>query len=188
MTRMTDQDREVTVCVDTRGETYHAAVVDRIGRHLADRVFPATGAGHRQLLSWLHSHGKITAAGARGISAYGANLTVIEVTRPDRKARRTKDKSDPIDAHAVAASGRASDIPKTHDGVVEATRLTAGPPPLGGQGPHTGRQPGPTALIITPDVLHSDQKWDGRPTQVPYSCGKHSAQTSIQPINPASFK
>lgn len=47
---MTDQYVEVIAGVDTHGHTHHAAVVDPLGRHLADREFPATVAGYRQLL------------------------------------------------------------------------------------------------------------------------------------------
>jgi hypothetical protein len=46
-------------------------------------------------------------------------------TRPDRKTRRRKGKSDPIDAYAAAdavLSGRATGTPKTRDGIVEAIR------------------------------------------------------------------
>jgi hypothetical protein len=60
---MTDQPVEVTGGVETHGETHYAAVIDRLGRHLADREFAATGT---------------------------AGLTVIEVDRPDRKMRRMK--------------------------------------------------------------------------------------------------
>lgn len=134
MTSMTDQALEVTGGVDTHGETHHAAVIDHLGRHLADREFPATGAGYRRLLSWLCSFGSITRVGVEGTGAYGAELartlrraglSVIEVDRPDRKTHRMKGKSDPIDAYAAAeavASGRASGTSKTRDGVVEAVR------------------------------------------------------------------
>lgn len=134
MTSMTDQALEVTGGVDTHGETHHAAVVDRIGRHLADREFPATGRGYRQLAAWLSSFGTVAAVGVEGTGAYGAELarvlrqaglTVTEVDRPDRKTRRLRGKSDPIDAYAAAeavASGRAAGRPKTRDGVVEAVR------------------------------------------------------------------
>jgi transposase len=69
-----------------------------------------------------------------GTGAYGAGLarhlraagqTVIEVDRPDRKTRRQRGKSDPIDAYAAAAavlSGAAAGTPKTRDGRVEAIR------------------------------------------------------------------
>jgi transposase len=134
VTSMTDQALEVTGGVDTHGETHHAAVVDRLGRHLADRKFEATGPGYRKLLAWLLSFGTVTAVGVEGTGAYGAELArflgeaglkVVEVDRPDRKTRRLKGKSDPIDAYAAAiavASGRASGTPKTRNGVVEAVR------------------------------------------------------------------
>jgi transposase len=131
---MTDQTPDVTGGVDTHGQTHHAAVVDPLGRHLADREFPATAAGYRQLIAWLRSFGTIAAVGVEGTGAYGAELartlrraqiTVIEVDRPDRKTRRLKGKSDPIDAYAAAeavASGRAAGTPKTREGIVEAIR------------------------------------------------------------------
>lgn len=50
---------------------------------------------------------------------------MIEVDRPDRKTRRQRGKSDPIDAYAAAAavlSGAAAGTLKTRDGHVEAIR------------------------------------------------------------------
>ncbi|WP_285741050.1 IS110 family transposase, partial [Kitasatospora phosalacinea] len=55
-----------------------------------------------------------------------AGVTVVDVDRPDRKTRRMKGKSDPIDAYAAATavlSGRATGIPKSRDGLVEAVRV-----------------------------------------------------------------
>ncbi|QCX82401.1 Transposase IS116/IS110/IS902 family protein (plasmid) [Streptomyces sp. YIM 121038] len=52
-------------------------------------------------------------------------VTVIEVDRPDRKARRDNGKSDPIDAYGAATavlSGRADGIPKSRNGIVKAIR------------------------------------------------------------------
>ncbi|MFE1322969.1 IS110 family transposase, partial [Kitasatospora phosalacinea] len=132
---MTHHSPEITGGVDTHGLTHHAAVIDPLGRHLADREFPATIAGYRALLDWMRSHGTPTAVGVEGTGAYGAELarvltaagiTVVDVDRPDRKTRRMKGKSDPIDAYAAAtavASGRATGIPKSRDGVVEAVRV-----------------------------------------------------------------
>ncbi len=134
MTSMTSTRRVVTVGVDTHSDTHHAAVIDEVGRPLADAGFPATPAGYRQLLTWAGGHGEIAAVGVEGTGAYGAGLarhiraagqTVIEVDRPDRKTRRQLGKSDPIDAYAAAAavlSGAAAGIPKTRDGAVEAIR------------------------------------------------------------------
>ncbi|MDE3724948.1 MULTISPECIES: IS110 family RNA-guided transposase [Nocardiopsis] len=131
---MTDRPLIVTAGVDTHGHTHHVAVIDPLGRHLADREFEATGQGYLDLAAWLLSHGTVDAVGVEGTGAYGAELarhlarqglTVVEVDRPDRKTRRMKGKSDPIDAYAAAqavASGRATGVPKTRDGVVEAIR------------------------------------------------------------------
>lgn len=130
-----EPDRQVIGGVDTHGRTHHAAVIDGLGRHLADHEFPATTAGYRRLHAFLTSYGELTAVGVEGTGAYGAELarhladagvTVIEVDRPDRRTRRTKGKSDPIDAYAAAtavASGRATGSPKTRTGTVEAIRM-----------------------------------------------------------------
>ncbi len=134
MTSMTSTRRVVTVGVDTHSDVHHAAVIDEVGRPLADAGFPTTPAGYRQLLAWAGGHGEIAAVGVEGTGAYGAGLArhlraagqlVIEVDRPDRKTRRQRGKSDPIDAYAAAAavlSGAASGTPKTRDGQVEAIR------------------------------------------------------------------
>lgn len=131
---MTDQASHVIGGVDTHGDVHHAAVVDPLGRHLADREFAATKAGYRDLDGWLRSHGTVVAVGIEGAGAYGAELArtltrsglrVIDVDRPDRKTRRMRGKSDPIDAYAAAtavASGRATGSPKTRTGAVEAIR------------------------------------------------------------------
>ncbi|MGW4034418.1 IS110 family transposase [Streptomyces sp. NPDC004838] len=135
MTSMTYDSPRITGGVDTHGLTHHAAVVDQVGRHLADREFPATVRGYRDLLAWMRSHGELVAAGVEGTGAYGAELarvltaagvTVVDVDRPDRKTRRMRGKSDPVDAYAAATavlSGRATGIPKSRDGVVEAVRV-----------------------------------------------------------------
>jgi transposase len=134
MTSMTSTRRVVTVGVDTHSDVHHAAVIDEVGRPLADAGFPTTPEGYRQLLAWAAGHGEIAAFGVEGTGAYGAGLArhlraagqlVIEVDRPDRKIRRQRGKSDPIDAYAAAAavlSGAAAGTPKTRDGRVEAIR------------------------------------------------------------------
>ncbi|MEU2827055.1 IS110 family transposase [Streptomyces sp. B27] len=135
MTSMTHDGPQITGGVDTHGLTHHAAVIDSVGRHLADREFPATIRGYRDLLEWMRAHGELVAVGVEGTGAYGAELarvltaagiTVIDVDRPDRKMRRMKGKSDPIDAYAAATAvlaGRATGTPKSRDGVVEAVRV-----------------------------------------------------------------
>jgi transposase len=131
---MTSRKPVVTAGVDTHSRTHHAAALDNIGRILDDREFPATPDGYRQLVSWLRTLGRIDKIGVEGTGSYGAglarhlsaaNLTVIEVDRPDRRTRRRQGKSDPIDAIAAARavlSGQATGIPKTRTGPVEAIR------------------------------------------------------------------
>jgi transposase len=54
-----------------------------------------------------------------------AGALVVEVDRPDRRARRAQGKSDPLDAYSTARaalSGAASVVPKLRDGRVEAIR------------------------------------------------------------------
>jgi transposase len=125
---------QVTGGVDTHGKTHHAAAIDQTGRVLGDHEFAATAAGYRQLLTWLRGFGRLVRVGVEGTGAYGAGLarhlsaagiTVVEVDRPDRKTRRSKGKSDPIDALAAARaalSGQATGVPKTRTGPVEAIR------------------------------------------------------------------
>jgi transposase len=103
---------EITGGVDTHRDTHHAAVIDQVGRRLADAEFPATSAGYRQLLRWLNQHGPVRQVGVEGTGAYGAGLArflrghgivLVEVDRPDRKGRRTHGKSDPIDVYAASS-------------------------------------------------------------------------------------
>jgi transposase len=120
--------------VDTHTDIHQAAVIDSVGRHLDTQSFETTSAGYGQLLAWLRAQGDVIAVGMEGTGAYGAELarfltaggiTVVEVDRPDRKARRAHGKSDPIDAYAAATavlSGRASGTPKSRNGIVEAIR------------------------------------------------------------------
>lgn len=132
----TPKSREVIGGVDTHKMTHHAAVLDaHTGKLLGDEEFPATKKGYQQLLAWLQRHGAIDKVGVEGTGSYGAGLqrhlqnagvTVIEVNRPNRQARRQQGKSDPIDAinagRAVLAE-TATTVPKKRDGVVETIRL-----------------------------------------------------------------
>ncbi|WP_051450390.1 IS110 family transposase [Actinospica robiniae] len=109
--------------IDTYTELHQAAVIETIGWHLATEAFPSTPAGYRRLLTWLRSHGQVIAVGMEGTGSFGAELarylrahhvTVIEVDRPDRRARRAAGNSDPVDAYAAdrsvgtkVSSGRA---------------------------------------------------------------------------------
>jgi transposase len=121
--------------VDTHKDTHHAAAIDHLGRHLDDREFPATSTGYHRLLAWLNGFGPLQRVGVEGTGSYGAaltrhltthHITVIEVNRPDRAARRRTGKSDPADAYAAALavlSDRATATPKNHTGTIEAIRV-----------------------------------------------------------------
>ena len=51
MTSMTSTRAVVTVGVDTHRDVHHAAVIDAVGRPVADAGFPTTPEGYRQLLT-----------------------------------------------------------------------------------------------------------------------------------------
>ncbi len=125
----------VTVGVDTHRDNHVAAVVDPVGRCLGWKVFVASTAGYGALLHWAQRYGPVQRVGVEGTGSWGAGLTrallaagveVVEVARPDRRDRRLRGKSDPLDAEAAARAalnGTASGQPKTRDGRVEAIRV-----------------------------------------------------------------
>ncbi|MCX4791322.1 transposase [Streptomyces sp. NBC_01221] len=134
--------------IDTHADLHQAAVIDSIGRHLATEQFETTPEGYRRLLNWLQPHGENLAVGIEGTGAYGSEIarflaangvTMVEVDRPDRKARRDNAKSaPPIDSYAAATavlSSRNAGTPGrrdagtpgrrdagTRNGIVEAIR------------------------------------------------------------------
>lgn len=134
MSTIAQEHVEVTGGVDTHKHTHTAAVIDAAGRMLGSAQFPAEQTGYEALLAWMQTFGQPVRIGVEGSSSYGAGLavflrghavTVVEVDRPDRKMRRRRGKSDPVDAEAAARatlSARAAGVPKSHDGQVEALR------------------------------------------------------------------
>jgi transposase len=110
-------------------------VLDTQGRFLGDREFPTDRGGYRQLLSWFGHHGQVGVVGVEGTGSYGAGLAsylgdqqvrVVEVDRPNRRTRRQRGRSDPIDAEAAARAvlaGVATAVPKRRDGIVVAIRV-----------------------------------------------------------------
>ncbi|MFD6060202.1 transposase [Rhodococcus wratislaviensis] len=104
-------------------------------RPLGDREFGATGAGCRKIVDYLREFGLVVAVAVVGTDSYGAELarvlrragmTVLEVARPGRRARRLHGKSDSLDAlHAAvtALSGRGLATPKDRDGLVDPMRI-----------------------------------------------------------------
>jgi transposase len=128
------EKRAVTGGVDTHLEVNVAAALDAIGGVLGVESFPTTAAGCNALLVWLASFGTVERVGVEGTGSYGAGLarhlqaagvTVIEVDRANRAARRRQGKSDPLDAVSAARaaqSGIATGASKGRDGQVEAIR------------------------------------------------------------------
>lgn len=126
---------ELVAGIDTHKHTHHVAVVDQLGRPVADRQFPTTPAGYRQIIAFLHQAGPISVVGIEGTGSYGAGIArtlaangvaVAEVARPNLRTRRLHGKSDPLDAKQAALTVLAGDgaaVPKAGDGAAEALRI-----------------------------------------------------------------
>jgi len=131
---MTDTAPRITGGVDTHRDVHVVAALDKRGGQLGVESFPATLAGYRRALCWLRSLGAVERVGVEGTGTYGAGLarylhnndiTVVEVTCPNRQRRRSHGKSDPVDALSAARAaqgGEATAQPKTRTGNVEAVR------------------------------------------------------------------
>ena len=121
---MADGVSGVVVGVDTHADVHVAAALDLLGRHLGTLEIATTTRGYEQLLRWARAFGRVRGFGVEGTGSYGAGLarhlagagcTVTEINRPDRRARRGRGKSDPLDAEAAARAvlaGAAQAIPK----------------------------------------------------------------------------
>jgi len=126
--------RTVIGGVDTHLDVHVAAALDPIGGLLGVESFVAAPQGYKAMLEWMGAFGTVSKVGVEGTGAYGAGLgrflrrsgiEVIEVDRPNRQVRRSKGKSDFVDAVEAARavlSGRAAGAPKSRDGEVEAIR------------------------------------------------------------------
>lgn len=135
MTSMTRTGAPVTVGVDTHSDVHVAAVVETTGAVLETRSFPVSTRGYVALAAWAEEFGEISRVGVEGTGTYGAGLArfltdygleVVEVDRGDRKTRRRRGKSDPIDAECAARAalnGQAHTTPKSRDGAVEMIRV-----------------------------------------------------------------
>jgi transposase len=101
--------------VDTHKDVHVAAVIDDVGRILANGEFPATRHGYRRLLAWLSGFGELVVVGVEGCGSWGAGL-----------ARHLSARGvQVVDAEAAARAvlaGEATVTPKTGTGPVEALR------------------------------------------------------------------
>jgi hypothetical protein len=129
--RMATKARKVTGGVDTHGQTHHAAVVDALGRQLADRQFPTTPRRYRALLSWLAGFGQLMRVGWKAPAPTVRRWQIFahrgcrggegRPARPQDPA--TKGKSDPVDAYVPLSA-------VTHEIRELASLLTATAPQL----------------------------------------------------------
>jgi len=132
---MTDKRQKIIIGIDTHKDFHHVAVISVLGESLTDRKFDATPDGYASLIAWITDQGDVLRAGVEGTGSYGAGLTkrlrtagltVIDILAPDKQERRLRGKTDQIDAYSAARAvlaRRATTVPKTRDGKVEALRI-----------------------------------------------------------------
>jgi transposase len=130
----------VLLGIDVHKATHTAVAVDEVGQKIGQCVVAATDGGHRQLLGWALSRWsgdrlRFAVEDCRQVSTrlertlLGAGQTVVRVppklTAGSRSVARTRGKSDPIDALAIArAALREPDLPvATLDGQFREVRL-----------------------------------------------------------------
>jgi transposase len=124
----------ILVGVDTHAEVHVAVALTALGVRLGSIAVATTPAGCSELMRWASALGEVRVFGIEGTGSYGASLArhlrefghhVVEVDRPDRRTRRAKGKSDPVDAEAAARAvlaGTARNTPKAADGPTEMIR------------------------------------------------------------------
>jgi transposase len=130
----------VTVGVDVHKDTHTAVMVDEVGRQTGLRTVRATDAGHRELARWARQQSRgegvvIAVEDCRHVSTrleralLGAGLRVVRVPPKlmagARDSARTRGKSDPIDALAIArAALREPNLPTAaHDEVSREIKM-----------------------------------------------------------------
>ena len=125
----------VIVGVDTHKDVHVAVALDVQGRRLGCCSVPTTSAGLLQLEQWSIRYGTVEVWGVEGTGSYGAGLTrqlvghvhrVREVSRPERRVRRDKGKSDLIDAGCHVVCVNNSMEVSTDDGCCGITTCDAG--------------------------------------------------------------
>jgi transposase len=130
----------VMLGIDVHKTTHTAVAVDAVGQKIGQTTVAATDAGHHQLLQWaVHRWSddrlRFAVEDCRQVSTrlertlLAAGQTVIRVpprlTAGSRSVARTRGKSDPIDALAIARVAlREPDLPTaTLDGPIREVRL-----------------------------------------------------------------
>jgi len=132
---------DAVVGVDTHRDTHEVELALPTGTAIGIRKISNDNSGFAELLAWIlnHSPGPRVVVSIEGTRSFGvglaravaaAGLTVIECEQPNRKARRGKGKSDPIDAHLAVLAALRLDadrlpVPRA-DGDREALRILLG--------------------------------------------------------------
>jgi transposase len=132
---------DAVVGVDTHRDTHEVELALPTGTPIGTRKISNDTSGFAELLAWIldHAPGPRVVVSIEGTRSFGvglaravaaAGLTVIECEQPNRKARRGKGKSDPIDAHLAVLAALRLDadrlpVPRA-DGDREALRILLG--------------------------------------------------------------
>ena len=136
--KLSSASEVMTAGIDTHKHTHHVAMVDHLGRPVADRAFTTTTDGYRAIVAFMRANGHVDQVGVEGTGSYGAGIarvptasefTVVEVIRHNRQARRLRGKCDPLDAQQAALSvvtGAHAVVPKSAIGHAECLRILVG--------------------------------------------------------------
>lgn len=129
---------DAVIGVDTHRDTHEVEIALPTGRAIATTKVDNDSGGFADLLAWIFDHapGPRLAVSIEGTRSYGAGLAravaaaglmVIECEQPNRKQRRGKGKSDPIDAHLAVLTALQLDVDRLPtpraDGDREALRI-----------------------------------------------------------------
>jgi hypothetical protein len=137
-----ERARNVIGGVDTHLDVHVAAALDPIGGVLGVESFVAAPRGYKAMLEWMGAFGTVSKVGVEGTGAYGAGLgrflakagiEVVEVDRPNRQVRRTRQvgpgrrrRGGP--SRALRASNRRTQVPRRqrrgHSGAARGQALS----------------------------------------------------------------
>lgn len=132
---------DAVIGVDTHRDTHQAEIATAAGTPIATISIGNHSAGFAALLGWIFEHapGPKLVVAIEGTRSYGIGLTravtaaglaVIESEQPQRRQRRGKGKSDPIDAHLAVLGALRLDAGKLptprSDGDREGLRILLG--------------------------------------------------------------
>ncbi|OJY49512.1 MAG: hypothetical protein BGP03_13540 [Pseudonocardia sp. 73-21] len=132
---------DAVVGIDTHRDTHQVEIALPTGTPITTITISNDSGGFAELLAWIidHAPGPRVAVSIEGTRSYGiglaraiaaAGLIVIECEQPNRKTRRGRGKSDPIDAHLAVLTALRCDTDRLPtpraDGDREALRILLG--------------------------------------------------------------